>query len=133
MLHGVFTPAVRRVTAALWLVGAGICVATALRAATHSGGASAFVLAAVAFGLVALAIATAHAAGWALLVSGVLLGAQLFGALGSAWELVTGVEGSKARELRELGVGPTFGVALNLVYSLVAFTVFVWAILGRRQ
>ena len=133
MLYRVFSPAVRRATVALWLVGAVICAATALRAATHRGGPSASLFAAVAFGLVALAIATALAARWALLVSSVLLGAQLFGALGSGWELVRGVAGGKARELRELGVDPTLGVALNLVYSLVAFGVFVWAIIGRRR
>lgn len=118
---------------ALWLVGAVICAATALRAGTHRGGPSASLFAAVAFGLVALAIATALAARWALVVSGVLLGAQVFGALGSGWELVSGVDGSKARELRALGVEPTLGVALNLVYSLVAFGVFVWAIIERQR
>jgi hypothetical protein len=58
----------------------------------------------------------------------VLLGAQLFGALGSAWELVHGVDGSKAKELHDLGVDPTLGVVLNLLYSLVAFVVFLSAL-----
>jgi hypothetical protein len=59
-----------------------------------------------------------------------LLGAQVFGALGSGWELMHGAHGDKAQELRSLGIDPTFGIALNLVYSLVASVLFGWA-LGR--
>jgi len=53
---------------------------------------------------------------------------QAFGALGSGWELMRGADGDKAEELRSLGIDPTFGIALNLVYSLVAFALFVWAL-----
>jgi len=88
--------------------------------------------AAVAVALVVLAIATARGARWALVVTIVLLGAQVFGALGSGWELMRGADGDKADELRSLGIDPTFGIALNLVYSLVAFALFVWA-LGRAR
>jgi hypothetical protein len=48
--------------------------------------------------------------------------------IGSAWELARGVHGSKARELRGLGVDPELGVALNLVYSAVASLVFAWLV-----
>jgi hypothetical protein len=36
VLNSVFSQTVRRATVALWLVGAVVCVATALRAATYS-------------------------------------------------------------------------------------------------
>ena len=42
-------------------------------------------------------------------------------------EAAGGVVGAReAEELRSLGIDPTFGIALNLVYSLVAFALFVW-------
>ncbi len=126
-------PAIRRAAAALWLVGAAIAGITAALAATHQKASSPVVFATVAVALVVLAIATARGALWALVVTSVLLGAQVFGALGSGWELVHGADGDKAEELRNLGIDPTFGIALNLVYSLAAFTLFVWALSGARR
>lgn len=64
----------------------------------------------------------------ALIVSTVLLGAQVLGVIGSAWQLLSGVHGSKADELNRLGIDPELGVALNLVYSAVASAVFVWVL-----
>ena len=127
MLARAFSPSIRRATVALWLAGAVIAAGTALVAATHRNARSGLVLGAAAIGLVVLAVALSRVLRWALVVSGVLLGAQLFGALGSGWELLHGVEGSKAHELRELGIDPTFGVALNFAYSVVAFAVFLCA------
>lgn len=134
MLARAFSPAIRRATVALWLAGAVISGGTALVAATHRGARYGLVFAAVAIALVMLAVAASRAMPWALVVSGVLLGVQLFGAVGSGWELLHGVDGGKAHELRELGVDPTFGVALNLTYSVVAFAVFLCAMrhLGER-
>jgi hypothetical protein len=45
-----------------------------------------------------------------------------------------GVLSVKAKELHDLGVDPTLGVVLNLLYSLVAFVVFLSALrqAGRR-
>lgn len=124
---------IRRAAAALWLVGAAIAGITAALAATHQKASSPVVFATVAVALVVLAIATARGALWALVVTSVLLGAQVLGALGSGWELVHGADGDKAEELRNLGIDPTFGIALNLVYSLAAFTLFVWALSGARR
>ena len=125
-------PPLRRAAAALWLVGAAIAGMTAALAATHPKASSPVLFATVAILLVVLAIATARGALWALVVTSVLLGVQVFGALGSGWELMRGADGDKAEELRSLGIDPTFGIALNLVYSLVAFALFVWA-LGRAR
>ena len=83
----------------------------------------------VVVGLTGLSIAVLRSHGVALTVSTILLGAQLLGVIGSTWELLGGVTGSmKARELRRLGIDPEFGVALNLVYSTVASTVFAWVL-----
>jgi hypothetical protein len=125
-------PPLRRAAAALWLVGAAIAGMTAALAATHQKASSPVVFAAIAVVLVVLATATARGAPWALVVTSVLLGAQVFGALGSGWELMRGADGDKARELRSLGIDPTFGIALNLAYSLTACALFVWA-LGRAR
>jgi hypothetical protein len=123
-----FDPRIRRATAALWLVGAVICGVTAALAAGHVGLLHALVFALAAVGLVVLAAGTMRGVRPALVISCVLLGAQFFGAAGSAWELVHGVDGSKAKELHDLGIDPTFGVVLNLLYSLVASVVFVSAL-----
>jgi hypothetical protein len=123
-----FDPRIRRATAALWLAGAVISGVTAARAASRVGMLHALVFALAAVGLVVLAVGTIRRLRSALLISTVLLGAQLFGALGSAWELVHGVDGSKAEEVHDLGVDPTLGVVLNLLYSLVAFVVFLSAL-----
>jgi hypothetical protein len=105
---------------------------TAVLAAIHENGSS-VVFAGVAVALVVLAITTARGSPWGLAVTSVLLGAQVFGALGSGWELMHGAAGDKADELRSLGIDPTFGIALNLVYSVVAFALFVWALARVRR
>jgi hypothetical protein len=128
VLARVPAPRFRRAAAALWLVGAAIAGTTVPLAATHQGAASGLGFAAIATALVVLAIATARARAWALVVSYLLLGAQAFGALGSAWELLHGADGNKGHELQTLGVNPTFGIALNLVYSLLALGLFLWAL-----
>jgi hypothetical protein len=109
---------------ALWLAGAAIAGAIVPLAAARQGASSGVLYAAA---LVALAIGTARGARWALRVSLVLLGLQLFGAIGSAWQLAHGAAGEKAAELKRLGVDPTFGLTLNLIYSAIAFSVFLWA------
>lgn len=72
-------------------------------------------------GAFALAIGTARGTRWALRVSLVLLGLQLLGTIGSAWQLTHAAADEKAAELKRLGVDPTFGLTLNLMYSAIAF------------
>jgi hypothetical protein len=127
------SPPLRRAAAALWLAGAAIAGMTAVLAATHENASSPLIFATVAVALVVLAIATVRGSPWALAVTSVLLGAQLFGALGSSWELVHGPHGDKAEQLRNLGIDPTLGIALNLMYSLLASALFVWALAGARR
>jgi ABC-type branched-subunit amino acid transport system permease subunit len=126
-----------RVTVAgLWLAGVALAGFTAPLAWRRTGVATALPFLGTAVGLAVLTIGVLRANGAALVVSTLGLGAQILGVIGSAWELAEGVNGSKARELRRLGVDPTLGVALNLVYSAVASLVFAWVVTrwwaGRR-
>lgn len=101
------------------------------------GVASALPFMAVTAGGIVLATAVLRANRLALAISTVLLGAQIMCMIGSARQLVQGVQGSKAQELHDLGFDPELGVALNLVYSAAASAVFVWIVArwlaGRRR
>ncbi|MGH9011454.1 MAG: hypothetical protein ACRDYF_16665 [Acidimicrobiia bacterium] len=101
---------------------------TAPLAWRRTGAVAALPFIAAAAGLAVLAFAVLRANRVALIVSTVLLGAQIIGVVGSAWELLNGVHGSKAGELNRLGIDPEFGVALNLLYSAVASVVFAWIV-----
>ena len=119
--------------AGLWLVGVALAVFTAPRAWRRTGvdGAFPFILAAV--GLAALAYTVLRAKPVSLIVSTALLGAQLFGVIGSAVQLLNGVSGSKTAELHRLGIDPEVGVALNLLYSTAASAVFAWVAIRWRN
>jgi hypothetical protein len=112
--------------ATLWFAGVGFAGFTAPRAWHRTGVISALPFLAVVVGLTVLAVAVLRANRVALVISAIGLGAQILGVIGSAWELSQGVHGSKARELRDLGVDPELGVTLNLLYSAVASLVFAW-------
>ena len=114
--------------ASLWLVGVALAGFTAPLAWWRTGVATALPFIGAAVGLTVLTIGVLRVNRAALAVSTAGLGAQILGVIGSAWELAQGVNGSKARELRRLGVDPTLGVALNLVYSAVASLVFAWVV-----
>jgi ABC-type branched-subunit amino acid transport system permease subunit len=102
----------------------------------RTGVLSALPFIAAAAGLAVGAIGVLRGNRVALALSTLGLGGQILGVIGTTWELAQGVHGSKARELRRLGVDPEFGVALNLVYSAVASLVFAWLVTrwwaGRR-
>ena len=105
----------------------------ALRAWHRTGAGSALPFITASACLAALAYAVLRAKPVSLIVSTALLGAQIFGVIGSAGELVAGVSGSKAAELHRLGIDPEVGVALNLLYSAVASAVFVWVAVRWRK
>ena len=127
-LRSVFHHRLRVTVAGLWLVGVGLAGFTAPRAWDRTGVAAALPFLAVTVGGIVLATAVLRANRAALAISTILLGAQILGVIGSAWQLADGVQGSKARELRDLGFDPEPGVALNLLYSAVASAVFAWAV-----
>jgi ABC-type branched-subunit amino acid transport system permease subunit len=107
-------------------VGVAFAGFTAPLAWRRTGVVAALPFVAVVVGLSLLAVAVLRANRVALIISTVLLGAQVLGVIGSAWELVHGVQGSKADELHRLGIDPEHGVTLNLLYSTVASAVFAW-------
>jgi hypothetical protein len=109
-------------------VGVALAGFTAPLAWRRTGAVAALPFIAAALGLAVLAFAVLRAYRVALIISTVLLGAQVFGVIGSAWQLLDGVHGSKAEELKRLGIDPELGVALNLAYSAVASAVFVWMV-----
>lgn len=118
----------------LWAVGAVLAGATGVRSLTHSQGGYAAVYALVTAGLATLAVATYRAVRMAETVTLVLLGSQLLGTVGAAWELVRADEGgAKARHLDDLGINFRLAVAANLIYSATASAVFVWAWRERRR
>jgi hypothetical protein len=126
-LRAVFHRPLRLTVGALWLVGIGLAGWTAPLASRRSGVVSGLPFVGVVVAGSFLLRGVLQADRRALAISMVLLGAQFGGVIGSAWQLGQGVDGAKARELRRLGVDPTVGVAVNLVYSAVAFGVFGWA------
>ena len=119
--------------AGLWLVGVALAGFTAPRAWHRTGVTSALPFMAVVIGLSLLAGAVLRGNRVALIISTAGLGAQVLGVIGSAWELVRGVQGSKADELHRLGIDPELGVALNLLYSAVASAVFAWVAARWRR
>lgn len=96
----VIHPRLRLAIAVLWLAGAAIAGSTFVRATARMGVGSGLAFAAVALALTVLALGVLRAARWELAVSIVLAGAQLFGAVGAAWELVQGGQTVKTRAQR---------------------------------
>jgi len=126
MLTEVFHRPLRIGVAVLWLVGAGLAGVTAPVAALRIGVASGLVFAAVAVAGVVFAVSTLRRRRWALTVGLVGCGGQIFGVLGTVWELVHPLDTAKSRELQALGVDPTLAVTINLVYSAAALVLFAW-------
>jgi uncharacterized membrane protein len=121
--------------AAAGLVFAGTLMAgmSAVIAVSRLGTGSALVFAAVAVGTAVVGTAVLYRARWALLLTTVVFGGQVFAVVGTAWELATGIDAGKADELRRLGLDPTFGVVLNLVYSTIAVVLFCWFVVRWRR
>lgn len=99
---------------------------TAPVAASRISVASGVVCVTVAIAGIVLAVSTLRRKRWALAVGLVGCGGQIFGVVGTVWELAHPIETAKSDELRALGVDPTLAVAINLVYSAAASALFVW-------
>ena len=127
MLGCVYGGGVRTAVLVLWAVGVALAGGTAVVAAVRVGTAATLPYVGAATVLTALLVGVACRMRWALIVSLVLLGAQIFGSLGAAWELATGTSGLKRDELERLGADPTVALAFNLAYSLAGSAVFAWA------
>jgi hypothetical protein len=81
---------VRRAAVGLWVVGAGFAAVAGFMAAINGEAGFAVAYAVIAAGLAAMAVATHPRRGTAQVVTLVLLGSQLVGAVGAARELVEG-------------------------------------------
>jgi hypothetical protein len=79
-----------------------------------------------------LAVGCRRAWRWALAVTGATLGAQVVDVVGAAWAVAANPGGSKADDLRQLGITPRLAFAVNLVYSSLAVALFVVMVLRSR-
>jgi hypothetical protein len=117
----------------LWSAGAALAGATGVLSLAHHLLFFAAVYGAVAAGLGFMAVATHRGNRTAEMVSLVGLGGQIVGAVGAGWELHRPDTGNvKARHLHDLGLNYRWALLCNLVYSLLASAVFVWAVVGIR-
>ena len=127
MLACVYAGGVRPAVLALWALGVAVAGGSATVAAVRVDAAAALPYVGAATVLTALLVGVACRMRWALIVSLVLLGAQIFGSFGAAWELATGASALKREELERLGADSTVALAFNLAYSLAGSAVFAWA------
>jgi hypothetical protein len=123
-LRGAFNPPLAAAVVAFWLLASGIVIFGATRGL--------LVILALLPAFLLLAAGTWRRWRWALAADLVLLGSQLIGAAGAAYELAARGGGDKGAQLRAMGVDPFFGVLLNLAVSLLGTTLFGWALARLR-
>ena len=123
---GMLSRPLRRALAGLWMAGACLAGMTAILSFTHHlDQAVPYTVITVALAL--MAVYTARGQRVVLLVGLAICSLQPIAAIAAAWELVNGIARSQVRKLDDLGIDPTFGVALNVVFSVVASLLAVWA------
>jgi hypothetical protein len=115
-----------RALAAYWLVGFIISEVAGILAFRRIGstGSIPFVIPAIV--LFVLGFATFWRNSWALAIGAILSAAQIVGTAGCIVELHAGISAMKSAELHALGVDPTAGVVLNLIYSIAGSALFLW-------
>jgi hypothetical protein len=125
----VFSNGVRQAATALWWTGAGLAATTSVLAIVHSEAAYAFLYAAVTAVLGFLAMALRRGSRRVEVITLILLGSQIVGVAGAAWELAYGADDTaKARHLHDLGVNYRWALAGNLAFSAMASIVFIWIV-----
>ena len=126
MLLCAFHRRLRIATAALVAIGASLAATGATLALIHRNlwHAAVFVVVMV---VLALAVpAVVRGVRWVLWSAVIGLAGQWVAVVATAVELAHGIDPIKTRQLRELGVDPTLGVCINLVFSAAAGLLFVW-------
>ena len=88
---------------------------------------------AAAAGLTLGAIFTARGYRLITLIGLVACAGQPLAVVATAWELTHRVSHTQVEKLQTLGINPKVGVAVNLVFSLCASAVAVWALRTRRR
>jgi hypothetical protein len=124
-----FSSGVRRAATMLWGIGAGLAASTAVLALAHAKVGYIFVYVTVSAALGTLAVATHRGNRRAEVITFFLLGSQVIGAAGAAWELAYGADNTaKASHLHDLGINYRLALAANLAFSTVAAIVFACVI-----
>ena len=117
---------------ALWVAGATLAAVTAVVALRRDAdGVGGYVGAAVALALGALFTARGHRL--ITMIGLVGCAGQPLAVAATAWELTHRISDIQVEKLRALGVNPRVGVAINLVFSLCASVLAVWAFRTRRR
>ena len=112
--------------AGLIFVGVGLAVTALILAVAHRDTGQALAYIPVAVGLTAVAVLVLRGTRWAIQVVVVGLAGQLVAIAGIIWELSHGIDARKASQLRQLGLDPTAGVVINLIYSSIGLALFCW-------
>jgi hypothetical protein len=119
--------------ASWWALGGAVLAGgTAPLAAAHLGYLAAVPYLVVAVTTTTLAVGCRRAWRPALAVTGVVLGAQVVDVLGALWAVVANPDGAKADQLRQMGINPRLGFAVNVVYSSLAVALATGMVLRTR-
>jgi len=118
----------RSALAALSFAATGLAVVGATGALARGGPTRAAPLAAVGAAGILIGLSTLAGRRWALAVSLLLAAAQPAPAVASAWELARGIPAVRRQNIQALGLAPTLGVSLNLLYSLAGSILAAWAL-----
>ena len=117
---------------ALWVSGATLAAVTAVVAIRrNAGGVGGY--AGVAMALTLGAFFTARGHRLITMIGLVGCAGQPLAVAATAWELTHRVSHTQVEKLQALGVNPRVGVTINLVFSLCASGLAVWAFRTRRR
>jgi hypothetical protein len=128
MLRNVYDPRLARAFGILWLIGFAIFEVTAILAFRRFGAAPVSALLTIpAVILFVLALWTFWRHPWALAFGTLLSATQILAAIGCIRDLRTGTSEMQA-SLTSLGIDPTAGIVVHLIFSLAGSALFVWAL-----
>jgi hypothetical protein len=117
--------------ASWWAMGCTVLAGgTAPLAAARLGYVAAVPYVLVAAATATLAVGCHQARRWALAITAAALGAQVVDLIGATWAVIANPGGTKADDLRQLGINPRLGFAVNLLYSSLGAALFI--VIGLR-
>lgn len=133
MLLDVFHGPLRWCAAGLCFVGTGFAGWAAIASTFRAGTGEVLAFGTVAVVTAGFGLLVLRAAHWALWTVAVVFAGQVFAVAGTVAELASGVDAAKAADLRRLGVDPTLGVVLNLMWSALAAVLSGWLVVRWRR
>ncbi|WP_328400746.1 hypothetical protein [Nocardia sp. NBC_00403] len=116
----------RIATAALAVTGVCLAITGLALSLAHEDRGRAGVFAVVAVVLMVAAAMVLRGGRWVSSAAVILLGGQWIAMAATIFELVHGIDWVKTQQLQRLGVDPTVGVTINLVFSSIAALLFAW-------